>query len=118
MRSIAKLLGVNIMVPHFTNMSRRGNGLSLSAKAASKNANPLHLVVDSTGLKIFGEGEWLEKKHKTNCKLRSWRKLHLGLDLLSGQIGLIECRRLQHRRELVTRRPAFGARVLLPGQMR
>jgi hypothetical protein len=86
MRSIAKLLGVDITVPHFTTMSRRGNGLSLSAKAASKNANPLHLVVDSTGLKIFGEGEWLEKKHKTKCKWRSWRKLHLGLDLVSGQI--------------------------------
>jgi hypothetical protein len=86
MRSIAKLLCVEIMVPHFTTMSRRGNGLSLSAKAASKNANPLHLVVDSTGLKIFGKGEWLEKKHKTECKRRSWRKLHLGLDLVSGQI--------------------------------
>jgi hypothetical protein len=86
MCSIAKLLGVDITVPHFTTMSRRGNGLSLSAKAASKNANPLHLVVDSTGLKIFGEGEWLEKKHKTKCKRRSWRKLHLGLDLVSSQI--------------------------------
>jgi hypothetical protein len=37
-------------------------------------------------LKIFGEGEWLEKKHKTKRKRRSWRKLHLGLDLVSGQI--------------------------------
>jgi hypothetical protein len=44
------------------------------------------LVVDSTGLKLFGEGEWLEKKHKTKRKRRSWRKLHLGLDLVSGQI--------------------------------
>ncbi len=88
MRSIAKLLGVDITVPHFTTMSRRGNGLSLSAKAASKSANALHLVVDSTGLKTFGEGEWLEKKHKTKCRRRSWRKLHLGLGLglVSGQI--------------------------------
>ena len=87
MRSIAKLLGVDITVPHFTTMSRRGNWPSLSAKAAaSKNANPLHLVVDSNGLKILGEGEWLETKHKTKCKRRSWRKLHLGLDLVSGQI--------------------------------
>jgi hypothetical protein len=67
MRSIAKLLGVDITVPHFTIMSRRGNGLSLSAKAASMNANPLHLVVDSTGLKIFGEGEWLGKYIKPSA---------------------------------------------------
>ncbi|SFF22093.1 Transposase DDE domain-containing protein [Sulfitobacter brevis] len=40
----------------------------------------------STGLKIFGEGEWLEKRHKTKRKRRSWRKLHLGLDLVSGEI--------------------------------
>ena len=47
---------------------------------------PIHLVVDSTGLKIFGEGEWLQTKHKTKAKRKSWRKLHLGLDLVSGDI--------------------------------
>jgi hypothetical protein len=86
MRSIAGLLGVEIAVPHFTTMSRRGNGLSLPPKTASKSAKPVQLVVDSTGLKIFGEGEWLEKKHKTQRKRRSWRKLHLVLDLVTGQI--------------------------------
>lgn len=43
-------------------------------------------MVDSTGLKIFGEGEWLENKHKTTRKRKRWRKLHLGLDLVSGEI--------------------------------
>jgi hypothetical protein len=86
MRSIAKLLGVDITVPHFTTMSRRGHGLSLPPQITSKSATPVHLVVDSTGLKIFGEGDWLEKKHKTKRKHRSWRKLHLGFDLVSGQI--------------------------------
>jgi len=86
MRSIAGLLRVEIAVPHFTTLSRRGNGLSLPPKAVPKSAEPVHLVVDSTGLKIFGEGEWLEQKHKTKRKRRSWRKLHLGLDLVSGQI--------------------------------
>jgi hypothetical protein len=86
MRSIAKLLGVEIMVPHFTTISRRGNGLRLPPKAVPQSAIPVHLVVDSTGLKVFGEGEWLEKKHKSKRKRRSWRKLHLGLDLVSGQI--------------------------------
>tara|TARA_B110000977_G_C10827597_1_gene396767 strand:- start:59 stop:643 length:585 start_codon:yes stop_codon:yes gene_type:complete len=42
--------------------------------------------VDSTGLKISGEGDWLEEKHKTKAKRKSWRKLHLGLDLVSGEI--------------------------------
>ena len=56
MRSIAGLLGVEIEVPHFTTLSRRGNGLSLSPKALSKSTVPVHLVVDSTGLKVFGEG--------------------------------------------------------------
>jgi len=57
MRSIAGLLGVEIEARHFTTLSRRGNGLSLSPKALSKSTEPVHLVVDSTGLKIFGEGE-------------------------------------------------------------
>jgi hypothetical protein len=56
MRSIAGLLGVDIEVPDFTTLSRRGNGLSLSPKALSKSTEPVNLVVDSTGLKIFGEG--------------------------------------------------------------
>ncbi|MFT4707893.1 MAG: hypothetical protein ACI9PU_001737 [Ascidiaceihabitans sp.] len=51
MRSIAGLLGVEIAVPHFTTLSRRGNGLSLPPKAVPKSAEPVHLVVDSTGLK-------------------------------------------------------------------
>ena len=46
----------------------------------------VHLVVDSTGLKIFGEGEWLAQKHKIKGIRRRWRKLHLGLDLASGAI--------------------------------
>jgi hypothetical protein len=86
MRSISKLMCVDITVPHFTTMSRRGIGLSLPSKTASKTTKPVQLVVDSTGLKIFGEGEWLEEKHKTKGKRRAWRKLHLGLDLVSGEI--------------------------------
>ena len=86
MRSISKLIGVDITVPHFTTISRRGNGLSLPPKTASKSAKPVQPVVDSTGLKFFGEGEWLEEKHKTKGKRRAWRKLHLGLDLVRGRI--------------------------------
>ena len=86
MRSIAKLLGVEIVVPDFSTLSRRGNGLMVRAKPNANNQAAIHLTVDSTGLKIFGEGEWLVEKHKTKRKRRSWRKLHLGLDLVSGEI--------------------------------
>ena len=86
MRSIAALLGVEIAVPDFSTLSRRGKGLTLPATRKADRSDPVHLVVDSTGLKVFGEGEWLEKKHKTKRKRRSWRKLHLGLDLVSGEI--------------------------------
>lgn len=81
MRSIARLLGVAITVPDFSTLSRRGNGLTLRPKPKSKCDKPVQLVVDSTGLQIFGEGDWLEEKHKARRKRRSWRKLHLGLIL-------------------------------------
>jgi hypothetical protein len=55
MRFIFKLMCVDITVPHFTTMSRRGNGLSLPPKTASKITKSVQLVVDCTGLKIFGE---------------------------------------------------------------
>ena len=57
MRSIARLQGVEIAVPDFSTLSRRGNGLMLRPKPNSKSDKPLQLVMDSTGLKIFGEGE-------------------------------------------------------------
>ena len=86
MRSIAALLGVAIAVPDFSTLSRRGKGLTLPATRKTDRSNPVHLVVDSTGLKNFGEGECLEEKHNTKRKRRSWCKRHLGLDLVSGVI--------------------------------
>lgn len=86
MRSIAGLLGIGIVVPDFSTLSRRSGGLTLQAMPRANSHAGMHLVVDSTGLRIFGEGEWLEEKHKTKARRRSWRKLHLGLDLISGEI--------------------------------
>ena len=70
----------------FSTFSRRGSGLDLPLQSRSDKAGPIHLVVDSTGLKIFGEGAWLQSKHKTKAKRKSWRKLPLGLDLATGEI--------------------------------
>ena len=86
MRSIAKLLWVEVVVPDFSTLSRRGSSLKLQTKSRADNHAAIHLVVDSTGLKIFGEGEWCVQKHKTKLKRKHWCKLHLGLDLVSGEI--------------------------------
>ena len=86
MRSIADLLGVEIAVPDFSTLSRRGKGLTLPAPRKTDRSDPVHLVVDSTGLKIFGEGEWCAQRHKKKAKRKHWRKLHLGLNLVSGEI--------------------------------
>ena len=53
---------------------------------AARRHHILHLLVDSTGLKLGGPGEWLLEKHGTR-KRRSWRKLHLGVDAATGQIS-------------------------------
>lgn len=86
-RSVAALMEYDIAVPDFSTLSRRSKGLALpSAKPGARASGPVHLVVDSTGLKVFGEGEWLESKYETKRKRKRWRKLHLGLDLVSGEI--------------------------------
>ena len=72
---------LDIPAPDFSTLSRRGRGLRLPAKPVTKRADSVHPVVDSTGLKISGEGEWLQKKRKTKAK----RKIHLGLDLANGE---------------------------------
>ena len=83
-RSLIKIMGLDLAVPDYSTFSRRGAGLVLPKETRAQTNGPIHLVVDSTGLKIFGEGEWLENKHKTKAKGKSWRKFHLGLDLVSG----------------------------------
>lgn len=69
--------------------NRRKNQPILSAgfcHTGIRPSGPAHLVVDSTGLKGFGEGDWLASKHKIKIKRKRWRKLHLGLDLISGEL--------------------------------
>lgn len=90
MRSIATLLGVDIAVPEFSTLSRRGKGLTLPALRKTDRSEPVHLVVDSADLKIFGEGEWCVQTHKTQLKRKHLRKLHLGFDLVSGEISCVD----------------------------
>jgi len=88
--SIISLLGLTLRVPDHTTLSRRSATLSVSQPQpdntdVGNDAQPLHLLVDSTGLKLCGSGEWLVEKHGTRTR-RSWRKLHLGVDADTGQI--------------------------------
>ncbi len=86
MRRLVRPVELDVPVTGFSTLSRRGSGLNLLSKSKIQRQNPIHLVVDSTGLKIFRENEWLHNKHKTRAESKSWRKLHLGLDLMTGGI--------------------------------
>jgi hypothetical protein len=86
--SIAHLLGVDIKIPDHTTFSRRGDGLTLLRKPVERN-EPLNLLIDSTGLKMYGEGEWLEEKHGKRSR-RRWRKLHLSIDASSHEVIAVE----------------------------
>ena len=86
--SVIALLGLALTVPDHSTMCRRSRKLVLPPLRRS-GTGPLHLLVDSTGLKLGGAGEWLIEKHGTSRR-RSWRKLHIGIDAGSGEIVAIE----------------------------
>jgi DDE family transposase len=86
LRSLATLRSLDIGVPDHTTFSRRSPGLALaSALAQAQRTGPVHVVIDATGLKVYGAGEWLTEKHGERGQ-RSWRKLHLAVDPNSGEI--------------------------------
>ena len=82
--SIIHLLGIELAVPDHSTLGGRAPTVTLP-KWTRRHAGPLQLIVDSTGLKLNGPGEWLVEKHGTT-KRRSWHKLHIGLDAVSGEI--------------------------------
>src|SRR4051812_28427563 len=84
LRSVVTLLGVSLAIPDHTTFSRRSVGLSL-ATPLPPTAEPVHVVVDSTGLKVYGAGEWQKEKHGERGR-RTWRKLHLAVNPDSGEI--------------------------------
>lgn len=75
--SVLRLLGADLPAPHYSTLSRRAARLAVALPRLSKG--PLHLAVDSTGLKLYGEGEWKVRLHGKE-KRRTWRKLHLMID--------------------------------------
>lgn len=83
-RSLVELMKQSLEVPNYTTLCRRQEGLSLTSYQRSPE-EPLHLVIDSSGFKIYGEGEWKVKMHGAS-KRRTWRKLHIGVDSTTGEI--------------------------------
>lgn len=77
-RSLMTLMNLDYDVPDHTQMSRRAKTLQVEIPRRVRK-EPMHVVVDSTGLKIFGEGEWKVRKHGAS-KRRRWIKVHLATD--------------------------------------
>jgi hypothetical protein len=84
MLSIIQLLDLDLPVISYSQLSRRCTSLEV-ALPRRKNNEALHMVVDSTGVKVFGEGEWKVRQHGYT-KRRTWRKLHIGADEATGEI--------------------------------
>ena len=85
-RSLFQMMKIDLPVPDHSTLSRRGK--TLKVKLSKQASGSLNLVLDSTGLKIYGEGEWKVRKHGCS-KRRTWRKLHLGADPESGEIQAV-----------------------------
>ena len=77
--SLLSLMGLEVEAPDHTTLCRRNQDVEVPPLTRAHD-RPIHLVVDSTGLKILGSGEWNVQKYKTSRKRRDWRKLHIGVD--------------------------------------
>jgi hypothetical protein len=77
-RSLALLMQVDVAIPDYTSLAKRAAGMGISLDVR-RHTGSIDVVVDSTGLKVFGEGEWKARKHGKS-KRRTWRKLHLAVN--------------------------------------
>jgi hypothetical protein len=78
LNSLFAMMGVGLNAPDHTTLSRRAQALTVALRRVATD-EPIHLIVDSTGLSIVGEGEWAAAKHGGKSK-RCWKELHLGVD--------------------------------------
>jgi hypothetical protein len=98
--SLMSVLEVDLPVPHYSTLSRRARALSVKLLSVAGH-KPRHPVIDSTGLKLYGEGEWRVRVHGW-AKRRTWRKLHIRMDAQTQQITSA----------LITNRDVVDPRVL------
>ena len=85
-RSLFRMMKINLPVPDHSTLSKRGQDLKV--KLPKKTSQSLNIVMDSTGLKIYGEGEWKVRQHGVS-KRRTWRKLHVGANPEDGEIQAV-----------------------------
>jgi hypothetical protein len=83
-RSLVALMQAQVTIPDYTTLQKRASKLSVSL-GTTRGTGPIDIVVDSTGLKVYGEGEWKARKHGVS-KRRTWRKLHIGVDPDTGEV--------------------------------
>jgi len=86
--SLLNLAGLDWSVPDFSTLSRRQKTLAVSI-SCRKSSEPLHLLIDSTGIKVEGDGEWHARKHGPS-KRRQWRKLHIAVNEETLEIRAVE----------------------------
>jgi len=85
-RSLLRIMKINLPVPDHTTLSKRGKDLKVNVP--KKAHQKLNIVMDSTGLKIYGEGEWKVRQHGVS-KRRTWRKLHIAANPEDGEIQAV-----------------------------
>jgi hypothetical protein len=86
--SVMELLRLSLPVPDYSTVSRRQGALTVR-ESLTPRSGPRHVVIDATGLRVYGAGEWRVWKHRVSRR-RTWRKLHLGVDEATKEIIAVE----------------------------
>lgn len=91
-QSLLDVMKMEVQVPSYTQLCRRQariNAFTPPMPPSESPGQPIYIVLDSTGLKVYGEGEWKVKKHGAD-KRRTWRKLHLAIDEATNELHAVE----------------------------
>ncbi len=114
--SLLRLMGLDLNAPDHTTLSRRNRDVLVPALSRD-DGGPIHLIVDSTGLKIYGAGEWCSSKHRTANERGGWRKLHLGVDDdgVAARDGALEAEKPAYREDRHNRKTGVAEGDRLPG---
>lgn len=89
LESFFRRIGSRLPVPHYTTIARRLGSLKVDFRPFAAAEGPIDIVIDSTGIKVFGEGEWKVRQHGAS-KRRTWKKLHLAVDAKTHEIVAAE----------------------------
>ena len=87
-QSIFDRMGLSLKVPCYSTFCRRQSKLQLSLEKPLSVQNPMDIAIDSTGFKVYGEGEWKVRTHGYSCR-RTWRKFHIAMDVNTHQIEAV-----------------------------